>query len=153
MRISFARNLKTKITLLPKNQKTTAYSTSESEKLQIDLDEYTISYVHQQIGVMFKEKKLMLDSIRNEFDRALWIAKNGVHETDQKTAQKKIVTLRRQIRDLEGSFEYALYLVKIYGILQEYTKIASELNKTSFLGPRENHSLIHKKNIADVLVD
>ena len=153
MSISFARNLKTKIHLLPKNQKITVYSKSESEKFQIDLDEYTISHVHQQISVLFKDKQKKLGSIRNEFDRALWIAKNGVHETDQKIAHKKIVTLRRQIRDLEGSFEYALYLVKIYGIVQEYTKIASELNKTSFLGPRKNTSLIHKKNIADALVD
>ena len=89
MSISFARNLKTKIHLLPKNQKITVYSKSESEKFQIDLDEYTISHVHQQISVLFKDKQKKLGSIRNEFDRALWIAKNGVHETDQKIAHKK----------------------------------------------------------------
>ena len=154
MSSSFARNLKNKIHVLKKNQKKSAcFNKLESEKIQIDLDEYTISHVHQQISTLFKSKKLTLGNLRNEFDRALWIEKNGVHETDRKTAQKKIVALRRQIRDLEGSFEYALYLVKTYGILQDYTKLASELNKISFLGPRKNSSLLDKKNTADALID
>jgi len=150
MSSSFARNLKTKIHVTKSQKKIRKRKT---EKLQIDLDEYTISHVHQQIGALFKEKKLTLESLQKEFNRALWIEKNGVHETDQKTAQKKIVTLRRQIRDLEGSFEYALYLVKTYAVLQEYTKIAAELSKTSFLGPRKNTSLVHKKTKADALID
>ena len=152
MSISFARNLKTKI---PDYSKT--YTSSDAipilEKLQIDLEEYTISHVHQQINTLFKEKKKMLKSIQKGFDRALWIEKNGVHQTDRKTAQKKIVSFRMQIRDLEGSFEYALYLVKVYGILQEYNKISFELNKISFLGPRQNNSLIHKKTAAATLID
>ena len=154
MSMSFARNLKTKIQVLPKKPPPPISPLKpKATKLQIDLDEYTISHVHQQINILFKGKKLMLKSLQKELDRALWIEKNGVHETDQKTAQKKIVLLRKQIRDLEGSFEYALYLVKTYGILQEYTKIASELNKNSFLRPQKNNSLIHKKNTADVLID
>ncbi len=57
MSISFARNLKREIPPLPKSRNPTAYFKSESVKLQIDLNEYTISHVHQQIGVLFKEKK------------------------------------------------------------------------------------------------
>ena len=77
MSSSFARNLKTKIHVTKPKKK---IHKQETEKLQIDLDEYTISHVHQQIGALFKGKKLTLESLRKEFDRALWIEKNGVHE-------------------------------------------------------------------------
>ncbi len=152
MSISFARDLKYKI---PANSK--FYNSSDItpplKKKQIDLEEYTISHVHQQINSLFKEKKQNLKDIQKGFDRALWIEKNGVHQTDRKIAQQKIVSLRNQIRDLEGSFEYALYLVKVYGILQKYNKISFELNKISFLGPRQNNSLVHKKGEAATLIN
>ncbi len=151
MSISFARNLKTKIPICSKAYTSITHPTLQ--KLQIDLEEFTISHVHSQIDALFKEKSLMLKNIKKNFERALWIEKNGVHQTDRKTAQKKIISLRKQIRDLEGSFEYALYLVKVYGVLQEYNKISSELNKISFLGPRQNASLTYKKNIAATLID
>ena len=54
MSSSFARNLKTKIHVTKSQKK---ISKRKTEKLQIDLDEYTISHVNQQIGALLKEKK------------------------------------------------------------------------------------------------
>ena len=76
---------------------------SPRAKIHIDLDEYNITHAHQKITAMFLREHRNIPALQKELARALWIAENGVHETDQKTANKKIVSLRRNLRDQEGS--------------------------------------------------
>lgn len=124
------------------------------QKIPVDMEEYNITHVNQKIKAHFKKKRSdTLRELQKELSRALWIAFNGVHSSDRNTANKKIMELRNLIRDLEGCFEYALYLVRTYGILQEYANLAAEVSKISFLGPQKHNATVTQIKQSDTLVN
>ena len=131
---------------------TSHVSDSYSSKILVDLEEYNITHIHHKITSWFSKEQRSLRGLRKELCRALWIASNGVHETDCKTAKKKVVTLRIRIKDLEGAYEYGLYLVRTCGILKEYIRGARELSKISFLGPARPMQTYTKRRQAEILI-
>ena len=104
-------------------------------KLRVDFDEYNIFHMNTKIRERLAAKQAELPRLQGDLERALLIEAHGL-VADRRVARKKIVDLRVTIRDLEGAFEYALYLVRTHGILEEYKAMTLQARETSFLGPK-----------------
>jgi hypothetical protein len=127
-------------------------ATRETE-IKIDVAACDILFIDEQIKRKLASKMGTLEEMQQDLVNLLWILKNSDDPVDRIGADKESDILRRAIRDIEGGFDYSLYLLRTSDMLEEYKTITTSSSSKSFmrdLRPREESS-IHRKN--QIIVD
>ncbi len=88
----------------------------EEEKLQTENSD--ILYINEQIKKKLMVKISTLDEMKQDLSALLWILNNSNSPLDKIQANKERDILRRRMQDLEGGFEYALYILKTNDMLE-----------------------------------
>lgn len=117
---------------------------------KIDVETCNILFIDEQIKRKLKSKISSLQDMQKDLKILVWILNNSTDTIDKINAGKESVMLRRTIKDIEGGFELALYLLRTTDILEEYKVIVAGTAANSFirdLRPRDEVKIYRKNQI------
>jgi hypothetical protein len=114
---------------------------------KIDTSVYDILYIDEQIKTLLRSKVSTLDDMQKNLSDLLWIASNGIDSVDKINAKTESSILRRAIKDVEGGFDLALYLLKTTDLLKEYKELVAQTRSVSFvqIQASKDDEKIHRK--------
>ena len=117
---------------------------------KIDIESCDILFIDEQIKRKLTSKISTLEEMQQNLSNLLWILNNSEDPVDRIGANKESAILRRSIKDVEGGFEYALYLLKTSDMLEEYKTLTTGAAAKSFirdLRPRDEAKIFRKNQI------
>lgn len=144
---------KTKAKALEVKQKrgaTRKDDTQRENEFRIDVETCDILFIDEQIKRKLTSKISTLQEMQQDLITLLWILQNSEDPVDRIGADKESALLRKKIKDIEGGFELALYLLKTTDMLDEYKTIISGTAAKSFirdLRPRDEAKIFRKNQI------
>jgi hypothetical protein len=107
-------------------------SVSQHVEQKIDVSSCDILFVDSQIQAKLRQKMSSIEELQNDLGTLLWILNNVDNESEKIRAEYEVNVMRRRIKDIEGGFELAQYLIKTSALLAEYRKILKE-TRSSFV--------------------
>lgn len=122
-------------------------ATRETE-IKIDVETCDILFIDEQIKRKLSSKISTLKEMQQDLVNLIWILKHSDDPVDRIGADKESAMLRRAIKDIEGGFDYSLYLLRTTDLLEEYKTLTAGAAAKSFirdLRPRDE-AKIHRKN-------
>lgn len=116
-----------------------ATSIDVTNKSIFDVDIFIRDFLDREIS--------SIPTIQKDIVKLLLIAEKGINDRDKKTAQEQADILKRRIKDLEGTFRYALYICKTECLLEEY-RVLNKKRDISFTTAisQEMWTIIHRQN-------
>jgi len=114
----------------PKEVKKKPYKKNIVEEEIIQTENSDILFINEQIKKKLMAKISTLDEMKQDLSALLWILNNSNSPIDKIQANKERDILRRRMQDVEGGFEYALYILKTSDMLEEYKILVAETTNT-----------------------
>jgi len=103
------------------------------DKIKVDMKEYNILHIDDKIKCSLSSNIDNIDSLKIKLKNMKWVL---LHHTDSVTlilANKQIQELRSKIRDIEYSFELAVYKYKTASLIEEYKTLLKSSPTTMFV--------------------
>lgn len=118
----------------PSTSSSTNSSPLPHAKPTIQSEEFDLVAVDLQVREYLSSKITQLSQLQHDLLITLDILSSNTSDISQKVlAKERSDLLRRTIKDLESTMEYALYDYRTSTILEEYTQIANATKNRSFL--------------------
>jgi hypothetical protein len=105
---------------------------------------FNILTINEKIISNIKEESLKLDVLLKELKYLKWISENSLIESDMFIAKKKLVHLRKTIKEIELNSKYIYYLWKTDNLITVTKEFLNRCNKQFFLSV-DDEELIGKK--------
>jgi len=117
----------------------------------ISSEEFDLIAVDLQVREYLSSKITTIDKLQNDLLKTLGVLKSGCADETQKIlAEEQSNLLRRSIKDLESTMEYALYDYKTSIILEEYSKIVESTSVKSFLLNKTKEDVEKEKRLQEL---
>lgn len=124
---------------------------SVEDDKKINMDSSDILFINEQIKKKLSSKLSTFDELKQDLTALIWILNNSNNALDKIQANKERDILRRRMQDLEGGFEFGLYLLKTSDMIEEYKTLVSETsNSRSFMKefvPKDSAKIFRKNQI------
>jgi hypothetical protein len=113
----------------------------------IDMKTCDILFVDEQIKKKLSSRISTLEELQKDLTKLLWISLNSQDPVDKIAAEKQKAILRRTIKDIEGGFDLAIYILQTADMLEEYRQLSIETKSNAFIqDPKsKNSTKAHRK--------
>lgn len=99
----------------------------------VNMSEYSILHIDRTIRQKLSENISSIPELKKDLETSLWILNQGTNPVDKVLARKNVSVLRSRIRDLELSFELAMYSLRVDHLLEKYRKLCSQRTVQTFI--------------------
>ncbi len=100
---------------------------------EIITDVTDILLIDKQIKNNILSKISIISDLQTEIGNMTYIVTNSKDTCDKVNAKSRISLLKKQLKDIEGGFEFAYYILITSHIIDEYKKILSKNKERSFV--------------------
>lgn len=117
----------------------------------IQNEDFDLIEVDLQVREYLSSRITTLQQLEHDLSRALCVLKSDTADETQKVlARENTLLLRRSIKDLESTMEYALYDYRTSTILEEYSSLAEKNKTKSFLVNKTRVNVEQEKRLQEL---